>query len=242
MPTSKKRKRAGKVVQKQPFKLPENITPDAWLAKLNGAHFIYLRDEPDFRTMVKIGRAMNAIGFASQTISESMSVKTNLGRRQYCRGYFVLAGYLHQAIKITNGIKERYLTLPAFEPLRKIALDPEYKKARDYARRIRNFTAFHLDEFDEDDRTGQMLSTLKPTTYLLMGGDDNTFGSFYFHFSDHLDIAYLVEEFADGREWEETVNDLYMTILRVSFEFLQAAHDFQIALSNRMELKEYIYR
>jgi hypothetical protein len=242
MPVPKKRKRTGPSKKRIPFKPKPPSNPERWSVTLNGAYFRFLKDEPDFQTMVKIGRAVNALGYAMQTVHDSMGDTSNIGRRQYHRGIFVLAGYLHQSIKIVHGIKERYLLMAAFQPLRAILYDGKYKKTRDYSRKIRNFTAFHLDEYGDEDRTAKMLSLLKPSSYRLMGGDDPTFGTFYFDFADFLDFGFIVEEFFPGSESPDAINDIVKTIISGSIEFLEAAHDFQIALSNRMELKEYIYR
>ncbi len=242
MPVSKKRKRPGQLKKREAFKPPPPTNPERWNIVLNGAHFNYLKDDPDFRSMIKLGRAINAIGFASQAIGDYLNDTSFRGRRQYHRGLFVLAGYLHEGIMITRSIKDRYIELEAFKPLRDIALGYQHKKPRYYARMIRNFTAFHLDELEQVNRTEKMLSVLKPGSYTLMGGDDTSFGTFHFEFADFLDFGYIVEEIAANSSFDDTIDNIVTMILNVSFEFYKAAHDFQIALGKRMELKEYVYK
>jgi hypothetical protein len=58
MPVSKKRKRAGKEVVRQPVELPVRDTSKRWSLKIKPSQLIYLKDDPDFLTMVKFGRAI----------------------------------------------------------------------------------------------------------------------------------------------------------------------------------------
>ena len=60
MPVSKKRKRAGKVVKRQAVELPVRDLSKQWNIKIKASQLIYLKDDPDFLTMVKFGRAINA--------------------------------------------------------------------------------------------------------------------------------------------------------------------------------------
>jgi hypothetical protein len=242
MPVSKKRKRAGKAVKRQVAELPVRDTSKQWSLKIKASQFIYLKDDPDFLTMVKFGRAINALSFASTVVVSWMQDSSNVGRRQYRRGLFVLAGYLHQTINIIRGVGDRHITMDAFVKLRKIAHDPEYKEVRGYARTIRNVTAFHLDEFDEHENTKISLSQLGPSMYVLMGADDELFGSFYFEFADYLDFALVGTTFRNGRTPPETMDDITNSIVQTSWELLQAAHDFLVALARKMELGEYVYR
>ena len=49
MPVSKKRKRAGKVVKRQPVELPVRDLSKQWNIKIKASQLIYLKDDPDFR-------------------------------------------------------------------------------------------------------------------------------------------------------------------------------------------------
>ena len=63
----------------------------------------------------------------------------------------------------------------------------------------------------------------------------------YWEFSDFLDGAFLVNELADGRCVEETIDDLYTTIRDFVLKFLGAANQFTHALAKKLDLKEYLY-
>lgn len=244
MAVSKKRKVRGKKVVRQPVQLPVRDDSKQWSLKIKPSQLIYLKDDPDFLTMVKFGRAINALSFASTVVASSMQDSSNVGRRQYRRGLFVLAGYLHQTIILIRGVGvgDRHITMDAFVPLRTIAHDPKYKKVRGYAKTIRNITAFHLDEFDEHENTKTSLSKLDPTMHVLMGGDNDLIGSFYFEFADYLDFALVGTTFQGERTPQETVDDITSSIVDTSWELLQAAHGFLLALAKKMEIEEYVYR
>lgn len=243
MPVSKRRK-TGKPVQKRAqWRPPPPLHPSRWVLKLKATHLAELRNDPDFLTLIKMGRIMNAIGYAATgVLQHGLDQSTFLAQRQYIRGMFVLAGYTHQAVKTVHGIKGRYLTFEGFEPLRVLSLDAEHKKARDYVRKIRNFTAFHLDEFDDHNTTQKTLAGLKLGSYILMAGDDDTVGTYYFDFADYIDWQFLLKTFADGRSHDETAEDIAGTILTFSNALLTAAHTFQHALWEKLDMKEHAYR
>ncbi|HMO81054.1 MAG TPA: hypothetical protein PKD24_09700 [Pyrinomonadaceae bacterium] len=242
MAVSRKRKRAGKVVKRAVVELPKRDLSKQWSLKIKASQFIYLKDDPDFLAMVKFGRAINALSFASTVVASWNDDHSNVGKRQYRRGLFVLAGYLHQTINIIRGVEDRHITMDAFVPLRAIAHDPKYAKVRKYAKTIRNYTAFHLDEFDEHENTKRSLSSLDPSMHVLMGADNNLIGTFYFEFADYLDYALVGSLFQGERTPEETAADITSSIVDTSFELLEALHAFQLALAKKMELEEYVYR
>ncbi|MEQ1924249.1 MAG: hypothetical protein ABL952_17245, partial [Pyrinomonadaceae bacterium] len=126
MPVSKKRKLRGKTVKRQAVPLPVRETSKRWSWKIKPSQLLYLREDPDFLTMVKFGRAMNALAFASTLLVHWAKDHSNVGRRQNRRGLFVLAGYLHQTIMLVRGVGDRHITMDAFVPLRNIAHDPKY--------------------------------------------------------------------------------------------------------------------
>ncbi len=240
MPISKKRKRAGKKVVRQAVV----TTPDTskrWSLKIKPAQLIYLKDDPDFLTMVKFGRAINAVSFALTVTMSWANNESNQGKRQYRRGLFVLAGYLHQTILLIRGVGDRHITMDAFVPLRTLAHDPKYQKHRNYCKTIRNYTAFHLDEFDEHENTRNSLAKLDNTMHVLMSGDDEKFVNFYFEFADYLDFALVGTTFQGDRTPQETMDDIMSSVLQLSGEMIEALFGFQFALAKKMELHEHIY-
>ena len=162
-------------------------------------------------------------------------------RSVYEIGLFVLAGYLHQTINLVRNVSDRHNTMESFVPLRNIAHGPDYKKARGYFKTIRNYTAFHLDEGDDHEHTRESISKLDPTMHVLMGGDDDTPGTFYFEFADYLDFALVGKTFQGERTPRETMDDITKTIMETAFATLNAAFAFQVSLAKKMDLHEYIY-
>lgn len=229
------------MVKRQAVPLPVHDTSKRWSLKINPSQLIYLKNDPDFLLMVKFGRAINALAFASTVVASWYNVDTNVGRRQFRRGLFVLAGYVHQTINIIRNVGDRHITMDAFVPLRKIAYDPAYKKHRDYAQTIRNYTAFHLDE-SEHENTRASIDMLDTSMYVLMGSDHDHIAGFYFEFADYLDFALVGKTFQGDRTPKETVDDITNSIVDASKDLLTGAHAFLVALAKKMELEEYVYR
>jgi len=243
MAVSKKRKKAGKVVRRQQVVLPqrEHEFPDRWDFKIKASQMFYLKNDPDFLLMIKIGRMLNAVTFALTIFASFEKLASKVGFRQTRRGLFVLAGYVHESISIIKNVEERHVTMESFVPLRDIAYNHEYRKARDYARTIRNVTAFHLDESTTFENTKRSLEDLELGAHGLMGGDNLNPGTFYFELADYLDFALIGRTFQDGREPQETANDIQKTILEVGNELVNRGHAFMLALARKMELGEYVH-
>ena len=216
MPVSKKRTAKKHVVRKPVVK--DNAGKLS--VKINGSRLAGLKRDPDFRTIIKIGSVMNAVMCAVETVGRTYKQTTVLEKRQYRRGCFELAGYLHEGIKLANSIKGRYLTYPEFQDLRAVALDAECRRARDYVRKVRNHAAFHFDE--DDARTGVTLGKLKPTMYILSSVDRSIPGAWYFDFADYLDLTLLVDEFGEGEGREETIENIFSKVNGLAKLFLEA--------------------
>lgn len=91
MPTSRKRKRGGKVVKRQEPVVGFDVA-NSWNLKIKASQMIYLKNDPDFLMMVKMGRMLNAVLFAMTAIAPYTQYPTHIALRQYRRGMFVLAG------------------------------------------------------------------------------------------------------------------------------------------------------
>ncbi len=79
-PRSRKRKILGKAVKRQQVEFAPRDLSKRWSLKIKPSQMIYLKDDPDFLTMVKFGRAINALAFASTIVASWMKEDTNVGR------------------------------------------------------------------------------------------------------------------------------------------------------------------
>ena len=240
MPVSKKRKRAGKKVVRQAVVTTPDLSK-SWNLKIKPSQMIYLKNDPDFLMMVKMGRMLNAVLYAITSIAPFIASPTHLARRQYRRGLMVLAGYLHESIIIIRNVEDRHITMESFVPLREIAFGLEYRQAREYLREVRNVAAFHLADSAGIENTKLAISELKLSSYELTGADDEDFSTSYFELSDTLDIAVISRKFKDDRDPHVVAEEIHQTITKVAWEFIKAATDFQMALARKMELGEYVY-
>ncbi len=146
-----------------------------WARKLHSSHLMHLRNDPDFLTMVKIGRVMNSLTYCITTLTMFDQFETNLTHmRQFRRSQIMLGGFVHETVELVDSIKGRYLGDPDFEPLRALVLDYEYEKTRKQAKKVRNYLAFHLDNYDAT--TAVTISRMKTATYTLWCGEDQRNG------------------------------------------------------------------
>lgn len=241
MPVPRKRKRHGKVVRRQPVTFAGPDLSDQWTMRIKPSQMIHLRDDPDFLMIVKMGRIINAVLYAQTTIIQFGVEDRYLNRRQYRRGLFVLAGYLHEAINILRHVEDRHVTMESFIPLRKIVHGVEYKQTREYLREIRNVAGFHLADSVDIENTKLALSELELTSHVLMGADDKENLTYYFELSDMLDIAIIGRKFKADRDIDEVHEEIHQAVLNTSHEFATAAVAFQVSLARKMDLAEYIY-
>lgn len=219
-------------------------TPDlskSWNLKIKPSQMHYLKSDPDFLMMVKMGRILNAVLYAVTSLAPFTQYRTHLARRQYRRGLMVLAGYLHESINIVRNVEDRHVTMESFIPLRKIAHDREYKQAREYLREVRNVSGFHLADSGGFENTKLAISELELSSYELMGADDEEFTTFYFELSDTLDVSVISRKFKDERGPDVVAEEIHETIMKVAGEFISAATHFQMSLARKMDLSEYVY-
>lgn len=242
MPVSRKRKKRGKVVERQKVV----VSPDTaqwWTMRIKPSQMKHLKDEPDFEMFVKIGRMINSVLFA-QTAATQFLVSgqiSYIALRQYRRGLFVLAGYLHESINILRNVEDRHITMESFIPLRNIVHGIEYKQTRAYLREVRNIAGFHLADSVDIEGTKEALGELELTAHVLMGADDTNNTGFYFELSDTLDIALIGKRFKGERDIDEVNEEIHQAVLKTSTEFVKAAISFQLSLARKMDLAEYVY-
>jgi len=236
MPTSKRRKSAArKYVPKQPA---APVKKREWLVKLHSSHLMELRKNRDLLTMIKVGRAMNAIAYPMAGLKAYKGLKTYNDRRFFLRAGYELGGYLHEAINVVDRLKGPYLGEPAFEPLRLLVVDDKYRKFRQYARKVRNSVAFHLDDIDEF--TSSIFERFEASNFDVMCGDDEGAADFYFVLSDYIDLQYLTEKTSRGNRLQETGSEMILGMMDYSGKFMNAAYTFQLDLI-RKTLKGHVY-
>jgi hypothetical protein len=61
----------------------------------------------------------------------------------------------------------------------------------------------------------------------MMAGDDQTYGSSYFEFSDFVDTTYLTEDLTQGNRLQTTADKAISELKEFGVEFVQAAWKFQ---------------
>lgn len=237
MAVSKKRKGASNKPRRKvmnPMAAPRSTV---WRTHLNGGRLPFLKKDPDFLAIVKMGRVVNAIYYAIQSMGDQIGKDSPTSVRQAKRAFWVLGGYLHQGLLLTKSIQGRYLGDSVYEGLRLLVHDREYQKARNYVKAIRNLTAFHLDEYD--DTTRETLNKMELAWYPLMSADRLNPMDVYFEFTDIVDMGHLVFKFADGRDLKETADDINSTVFQFAADFAIAANLFLQHLMRKSKIGEF---
>ena len=181
---------------------------------------------------------MNAIAYPLAGVVAYKAQKTYDEKRFFLRAGYALGGYLHEAINVVDRLKGPYLGQPAFEPLRVLVVEAEYRKFRQHARKVRNDIAFHLDDLDEF--TSAMLERLKASNFDVMCGDGPGAAAFYFVFSDYIDLNYLTEKLFQGNRLHETADEVIAGLMSYGVDFMNAAYKFQLDLIKKA-LKGHVY-
>lgn len=87
MPVSRKRKRRGKVVERQKVVVAAD-TAQWWTMKIKPSQMKHLKDEPDFEMFTKLGRMINSVLFAQTAAMQNLvqGQISYIALRQYRRG------------------------------------------------------------------------------------------------------------------------------------------------------------
>ncbi len=239
--TGSSRAKVKHILAKKQAELAVDPRTKRWARKLHSSRLMYLRNDPDFVAMIKIGRVMNALGYCITNMVTFRDWQTNrTHERQQRRTWVMLGGFLHEAIEVVNSIKGRYLGNADFEPLRALVLDYEHEKTRKKAKKVRNWMAFHLDGNDETTRA--TISKLKPETFTLWCGENQQNGSYYFELADILDLTYLGEVFPaedDGYTPMDSGEKVLIDLNDYALAFLTACHTFELMLWEK--IREHTY-
>jgi hypothetical protein len=238
MPVSKKRKSSGKRKRPKFTYTRREAGDERFGLRLKGSRLMYLKDDPDFHAVIRMGRLLNSIMFASQAMADYFGDESATGTRQTHRAFYVLCGYLHQGIQVVSWIRPRYIGEAAFEPLRLLTVGPDHAKARKIVRIVRNEVAFHQDEGRE--KTEEALGELKLGHYDLISNDDQTLLGFYFDFADIVDWQMIKAKLGDDRSIPELYTDLSSTVYRYSGLFGNACYDFLNHLSAMSKIGQCI--
>jgi len=238
MAISKKRKSSGKRKRPKFTQNPPEAGDERFGLRLKGSRLMYLKGDPDFQAVIRMGRLLNSIMFASQAMADYFGDESATGTRQTHRAFYVLCGYLHQGIQVVSWIRPRYLGQEAFEPLRLLTVGPDHAQARKFVRTVRNEVAFHQDEGRE--KTEEALAELKLGHYDLISNDDQTLLGFYFDFADIVDWQMIKANLRDDRSMPDFYTDLTSTVYRYSGLFGNACYDFLNHLSAMSKIGQCI--
>lgn len=198
-PKSKHRVRKSAARHKQPK--PDIRIVDLQRLRVSKEKFAELRNNPDFVTLIQIGRIINALAFCLELLQNIRGDKRAIDRRYNNRTFFIIASYLHEALAVLYGLRSRYAKEESFSEINKI-LYPADPKQEKILKLVRN-TGFHLD--GESKATQDALSKLNFPHYDIFSGDTPALISFHCDISDAIDFNYLIDSFITGGQTESEV-------------------------------------
>lgn len=194
-----------------------------------------LSDNADFRTLVRVGRMFNCLGFAIElVISWDLTDKSLLAQRHSIRTMFILAGYLYESYLLCESLCADYALEPAFQKIKDL-VQSEDKRPKKIVQSIRDGMAFHLDHHDKS--TKESLRELNDRYLDFIANPDDTLSTFYFVFADSADIFLLIKKFRrSGQSDDDAYLEIMMLLNKITGDFLGAATIFFDALLQKLNL------
>lgn len=236
MPKSRQRaKPAGRRPKKRGVRSPLEDINGVICIKRNV--FEKLRNNEDFADMVRVGRLLNVLAHMTEARHRAPTIdnRNPLTVRRFTRDMFSIAGYVYEGYELISNLYPKYFREDYFTRFGSLFNDPEKPKKRRIMWLMRNAGAFHLDS--DNKSTKKALAKLKLNKIDLISGEDGTFGSFYFHLADTLDINYVIDELKQPDEDEE---EIYLRMGKLSadllVEFMHGADDFVGGVARKLGL------
>ena len=205
---------------------------------MHSSHFMFLKNDPDFHTFAKLGRAINCLTCELVNVETYKPQRTVVQTRQFRHSGVALGGYMHETVQLVDRLKGRYLGHPAFEPLRVLVVEAEHRSFRHFLSTVRNCLAFHLDQTDEV--TTRTATGMKPGNHTVMCGDGTSNADYYFEFADYIDMAFLMDENPLEHSLKETADAVVNMLASRAVDLLTAVHTFQNHLW-KTTAKEHVY-
>jgi len=212
---------------------PDPFYMDKEIVRIKPKIFNSLRNNQDFVAMIRMARVLNVLDYSAYLLINPPEFPTDSMRsRHRMRTLFNMAGYLAEALKVADSLRNQYHNDAAFHPLLEL-FDDDNKDHREVVRKIRN-SAFHLDH--EAKATAVILKDLKLSHYEFYSEVKGDMATAYFHLPDLLDINYFVDELKPNRSDRRALLELFESILEFNMAFVVAARSFVLGLGIKLGL------
>src|SRR5436190_8504734 len=76
--------------------------------RISKKKFLEVRDDPDFITLIQVGRIINALSFGIDLLENIKNDDLAVSRRYGARTFFINAAYLHESLKVLYSLRPKY--------------------------------------------------------------------------------------------------------------------------------------
>lgn len=182
-----------------------------------------LKDNPDFVTLVRLGRVANALSFSANILNNvDVSDKSPTSKRNYVRSLLVTAGYLHESLAVFSSLQLKYNSFDFFSRINAV-LNPSVAARKKLLKLIRDGGAFHLDS--DDKITSKTLPKMDAEGFQIFSGTSHAAFDFYFDFSDVVDLNYYIWNMSSEKTADENQEEIFNAIIELTKDSLEAAHE-----------------
>lgn len=211
----------------------------AWLRQdheliLKQGGIAVLRDAPDFRAVLKLGRLMNSLGLCMRVYEANQSDgATEQNRRDAFRILLIWIGFLHEGYLLIEKMRSEYNELGCFKRFDGL----RFPEAESVFREVRNRLSFHMDRHDISVK--QTLNEIEDRDYVVHVSSKN-WRDWHFVLADELDLAFLSNMIEGVESRDETLESLEQVCEQVSHAFAKGFDEFMSGIFQRLGLKDYL--
>ena len=205
---------------------------ERWTVTISKEKFAKLKSDPEFCSVLALGRAVNALHFVHTPLLKDDEGTPRDARDRYNSLLFTCALFAEATLLVEKIEKTYFKAHPAFQKVRDAVCSPEAKALRKKLFLLRNTLVFH---FDPDQVRDQMESLELENPILVYGLGTEKVDTYH----ELIDLVAMRSFF--GPDFPGNLPKIRPALKSVSklvVEFLVAAEDFMVAIFNERRWAE----
>jgi hypothetical protein len=199
---------------------------ERWTVTVQKEKFDKLKSDPEFCSMLALGRAVNALHFVHTPLLKDDDGSPRAARDRYNSLLFTCALFAEATLLVENIEKNYFKGHPAFQKILDVICSTEAKTLRKKLFTLRNTLVFHFDADQVQDQVGT-LELRNPILVTSLGTEK---------LNTHHELADLVAlRSFFGRDFPGNLAKIRPALQSVSklvVAFLVAAEDFMVVIFN----------
>lgn len=196
-------------------------SPQPWTVQCAAQRFRELRATPEFATIVNLGRAVNALRFASDAMPPLDTAGTPRIFRNRVNALMCSLSFLHETMIVARRCGQLFRSYPSFPRLAAACRSPEAHLVEESLRRLRNRAVFHFDE----EEVAANLQTFQQDPCVLISGVGDTNGESEYELSDITAMQSFIGAASSQAEWLGRQRELVIAASTLSGELAVAADE-----------------